>query len=179
MNSLFLICFQGLNDELIFPMLLYTAIPYIIWIIPERSHLIGNAVINLFNQFHQSFHILNASILEEWEVYLLLFRIINNFCLKELWKVEDDAEDDDGDDVDGDSSGDTSGLCYVSVCVRVADWTVSGTLWPFNVDPCNSTKVSCSDQIFGFKPSLSTLKKITRQNVYIPLASTCPKYANI
>ena len=58
---------------------------------------------------------------------MLLSRIINNFGLKELGKVEDDAEDDDGDDIDGDSPGDTSGLCEVSVCVRVADGTVSGT----------------------------------------------------
>ena len=52
---------------------------------------------------------------------MLLSRIINNFGLKELWEVEDDAEDDDRDDVDGDSSGDTSCLCEDSVCVRVAD----------------------------------------------------------
>ena len=52
---------------------------------------------------------------------MLLSRIINNFGLKKLGEVENDAEDDDRDDVDGDSSGDTSGLCEVSVCVMVAD----------------------------------------------------------
>ena len=58
---------------------------------------------------------------------MLLSRIVNNFCLKKLWEVKDDAEDDDRDDIDGNSSGDTSCLCEVSVCVRVADGTVSGT----------------------------------------------------
>ena len=52
---------------------------------------------------------------------MLLSRIVNDLGLKKLWEVKDDAEDDDGDGADGDSSGDTSGLCEVSVCVRVAD----------------------------------------------------------
>ena len=95
-------------------------LPDIIRIVPEGSHLVGNCVFSHLEQFHQSLHVLNASILEQGEVNLVLARVVHNLGLKELGQVEDDAEEDDGDDVDGDTPGDTPCLCVISVCVGMA-----------------------------------------------------------
>ena len=37
--------------------------------------------------------------------------------------------------------------------------------------------MSCSEQIVGFKPCLSTLK-MTQQNLYISVVSICPEYVD-
>jgi hypothetical protein len=110
-------CHSFISTGFFNPKQQFIILPYIIWIIPKRSHLIWNSISSILKQFQ---NVNEALIIQQGKVHWGLTRVIHNLGFKELGDVEDDAEDDDRDDVDDDSLGDTPGLGEISVFVRVA-----------------------------------------------------------
>ena len=58
--------------------------------------------------------------------YKILFRLVNNFSLKELWEVDYDTEDDDRNNIDDDPPEDTAGFGEITIGVWVTHRTVPG-----------------------------------------------------